>query len=125
MWEGIQQYKLTRLPHKRITKLILRSLGVRNAFEHFIGWLDEQVRKRETGEKVAKREDMLEYFRSIRDANGQTLTHAEVMVEAINLLGAGADTTSIGIRAVLAQLLQHPDVYRAVQAEVDGVFRVR
>lgn len=33
--------------------------------------------------------------------------------------GAGADTTSIGIRAILYQLISHPETYRRIREEID------
>ncbi|PWN92576.1 cytochrome P450 [Acaromyces ingoldii] len=106
-----------------ITSSLLKLFGARNAFEDFIKWLDERVRCRQDGTEPAKRHDMLESFRTPKGDDEQ-VTHPEVMVEAINLLGAGADTTSIGIRAVLGHLLEYPESYKAVQEEIDGYFAV-
>lgn len=46
------------------------------------------------------------------------------MIEGVNILGAGADTTSIAILAVMGQLLLHPEAYSRLQDEVDNAYLV-
>jgi cytochrome P450 len=36
--------------------------------------------------------------------------------------GAGADTTSIGIRAILYQIISHPETYRRIREEIDTFY---
>jgi cytochrome P450 len=38
-------------------------------------------------------------------------------------VGAGADTTSIGIRAILYQILSHPDTYARIRQEIDSYYQ--
>lgn len=40
----------------------------------------------------------------------------------INVLGAGADTTSVGIRAIIGYLLMHPAQCAKARAEVDEAY---
>jgi cytochrome P450 len=46
----------------------------------------------------------------------------DVTKEAGNVLGAGADTTSVGIRAILYQIASHPETYQRIQKEIDTFY---
>lgn len=65
--------------------------------------------------------DMLQHFIDVRERDPE-VTFWTVQNEAANVLGAGADTSSIGIRAVLYQILAHPDTYRRIQDEIDAFY---
>lgn len=41
------------------------------------------------------------------------------MIEGVNILGAGADTTAIAILAILGQLLMNEAAYKKAQRELD------
>ncbi|KAL4804733.1 cytochrome P450 [Aspergillus unguis] len=63
--------------------------------------------------------DMLDHFLSMKDANGEPATMEEIMVEIGNLLAAGADTTSVAIKAVLGPLLRDRKRYNRLRKEID------
>jgi cytochrome P450 len=66
--------------------------------------------------------DMLQHFIDAKDRDGSSTSFGAVVKEAANVLGAGADTTSVGIRAILFQILSHPTVYTRIQGEIDGLY---
>ncbi|GME30288.1 hypothetical protein PV09_09786 [Neofusicoccum parvum] len=107
-----------------LTQWAIRTLGGRrlNAFSVFLAWLEKRVDERMAGSGGGRR-DMLQHFIDAKDTAGFPVTKADVMIEGVNILGAGADTTSIGILACLGALLQHPDCLRRAQAEVDCAYR--
>ena len=65
--------------------------------------------------------DMLQHFIDVRERDPE-VTFYTVQNEAANVMGAGADTTSIGIRAILYQILAHPDTHRRIQDEIDTFY---
>jgi cytochrome P450 len=66
--------------------------------------------------------DMLDHFLSMKDPEGQKVGMPDVAVEGGNLLGAGGDTTAVGIAVVLKYLLSHPNDYKRVQEEVNKAY---
>jgi cytochrome P450 len=65
---------------------------------------------------------MLQHFINAKDQNGQPVQKSDVMIEGVNILGAGADTTSIAILAVLGALLLHPEQKKELMLEVDQAY---
>jgi len=90
-----------------------------NSFETFMGWLKERVSQRLKNETDQPHSDMLQYFIGGKTPDGEPVTKAEVMIEAVNILGAGADTTAVAILAVLGQLLTDREVFARTRAELD------
>jgi cytochrome P450 len=66
--------------------------------------------------------DMLDHFLSMKDPSGEKVGMPDVAVEGGNLLGAGGDTTAVGIAVVLKYLLSHPEDYKRLQQEVDKAY---
>lgn len=93
-----------------------------NTFETFIGWLDERVTKRMEEGPGAGHHDMLQYFIDGKLPSGEPVGKGEVMIEGVNILGAGADTTAVSILAVLGALLTHPGAYDRLQKDVDRAY---
>ncbi|KAL4924978.1 cytochrome P450 [Aspergillus undulatus] len=98
-------------------------LGLRDAgfTAAFVKVSVEQVvkRMRTNPAGVKHQNDMLDYFLAMKDTNGQPVGMPEVMAEVGNLLAAGADTTSVAIKAVLGYILQDRSRYRRLQSELD------
>jgi cytochrome P450 len=69
--------------------------------DNFIEWLDERVEDRMVNGFCNQRRDFLQYFIDAKDENKNPVKKGDVMIEGVNLLGAGADTTTIGILACL------------------------
>lgn len=113
--------------NNRVAQWAARALGGRRrtAFSVFLAWLQTRVDARMAASRSAgsRRRDMLQHFVDAKDAAGRPVTRRDVMIEGVNILGAGADTTSIGIMACVGALLQHPAGLRRAQAEVDGAYR--
>lgn len=95
-----------------------------NAGSHGLqNWIMSQITRRlesDTDEKGSS--DMLDHFLSMKDPSGKKVGIPDVAVEAGNLLGAGGDTTAIGIAVVLKYLLSHPEDYKRLQQEVDKAY---
>lgn len=93
-----------------------------NAFDHFITWMGERVDERMSKGLGDRRPDMLDYFINAKDSEGQPVTRSAVMMEIGNIVGAGADTTAIGILAILGQLLLNKEAFQRVRDEVDELY---
>ena len=68
--------------------------------------------------------DRLQHFIEAMDRDGSGVRFRDVVKEVSNVPGAGADTTSIGIRAVLYQIATHPDTYPRIQKVVDTFYKM-
>ena len=66
------------------------------------------------------REDFLSDYVAATAASGN-LTEAEIRAQIVGLILAGSDTTRNSICMTLSQLLQHPDQWRALCADPDGL----
>ncbi|KAF2963896.1 hypothetical protein GQX73_g9664 [Xylaria multiplex] len=97
----------------------LRIAGNLGAFMDFAG---DKVSERMKGPRAGM-SDMLDHFLDMKDRQGQPAGIMEVYAEMGNVLAAGADTTSVGIKAVLGPLLRDPLRYRRLQAELDEVYK--
>ena len=92
------------------------------AYSGFQKWLMSAMnnRMKEVPDTATKRgRDMLDHFFAMKEIDGSKVGLPSVLAEVGNLVGAGADTTSVGIRSVLAQLISHPADYHHVQTEID------
>ncbi|CAI4215965.1 unnamed protein product [Parascedosporium putredinis] len=103
--------------------LVKRFGGKRlSAFNLFLDWLDARVAERYRNGLGGKRRDLLQHFIEAKDMTGNPVKKEDVMIEGVNILGAGADTTTIGILATLGALLQHPESISRLQAELDEAY---
>ncbi|PSN64182.1 cytochrome P450 [Corynespora cassiicola Philippines] len=93
-------------------------------YDHFTEWSLQQINNRiqNPGDKD-RSPDMLDHFISMKEPDGSSATIESVLGEVGNIIGAGADTTSIGIAAVIAQLISHKDHYYRVRDEVDKAYQ--
>ncbi|KAM0812517.1 putative Cytochrome P450 [Seiridium cardinale] len=107
----------------RVTQWIGRLLRVNNPLEQFRVWSTERIQRRFEKRDSGKREDLLAHFCRMKNRQGGPASFGEVLIEALNLVGAGADTTSIGMRACLYYVARNPDVYKRLQEEVDAFYR--
>ncbi|KXH69064.1 hypothetical protein CSAL01_05399 [Colletotrichum salicis] len=92
------------------------------AFSRFVDWLEVSVDERYRNGLGFKQRDMLQLFIDAKDMSGQPVTKGDVMMEGVNILGAGADTTTISILATLGSLLLHPEAIIRLQAEIDEAY---
>lgn len=94
-----------------------------NAFKQFLKWLELRVKSRMKTGLGDRRRDMLQHFLEMKGVQGRSAaTVGDVMIEGVNILGAGADTTSIGILAVLGELVMHPEIMPRLEAEIDKAY---
>ena len=56
----------------------------------------------------------------MKEPDGSNVPLPGILIEGGNLIGAGADTTAVGIAVVLGELLKRPKDYARVQKEVDA-----
>ncbi|GAD99962.1 hypothetical protein NECHADRAFT_55911 [Paecilomyces variotii No. 5] len=108
-----------------IVQWILKNFGGKrlNSFNVFLKWLDRRVTERMTNGLGTKRRDMLQHFVEAKDMSGQPVKKGDVMIEGVNILGAGADTTSIGILAVMGAILTHPAAKEKLCKELDQAYK--
>ncbi|SPO07790.1 related to pisatin demethylase / cytochrome P450 monooxygenase [Cephalotrichum gorgonifer] len=92
------------------------------AFSLFLNWLDNRVEERYRNGLGDKRRDLLQLFIDAKDISGNPVKKGDVMIEGVNILGAGADTTTIGILATLGAILHRPHAARRLQAELDEAY---
>ncbi|KAF4990110.1 hypothetical protein FDECE_14493 [Fusarium decemcellulare] len=95
-----------------------------NAFDVFIDWLDKRVEERMTnGLLPGQRRDLLQHFIEVKDAAGHQADKKEVMIEGVNILAAGADTTAISILACLGYILTNPHSKTKLIQEIDNAYQ--
>ncbi|KAI1611225.1 cytochrome P450 [Exophiala viscosa] len=97
-------------------------MGAPPTFSRFRDWTAEQIRKRLQTIETTKRDDLLTHFCRMKAADGGPAAFEAILIEAMNLIGAGADTTSIGMRACLHYLALNPEAYRETQRAVDKYY---
>lgn len=104
-----------------VTQYLIHSFGTERmkALSTFMGWLDARVDQRLNEEPGDRRPDMLQYFINGKTPDGNPVSKAEVMIEGVNILGAGADTTTVAILAVLGKLLTHQEALETLRQELD------
>ncbi|KAL4878055.1 cytochrome P450 [Aspergillus karnatakaensis] len=66
-----------------------------------------------------KQRDMLDYFVGMKDEKGGPASIRDISIEVGSLVAAGADTTSVAIKAVLCPILEDPLRYQRLQREID------
>lgn len=108
-----------------IAQWIIRTFGGKrlNSFNVFLQWLEKRVEERMTNGLGDKRKDMLQHFVEAKDMHGRPVKKGDVMIEGVNILGAGADTTSIGILAVVGAILTHSEAKKHLQEELDQAYK--
>lgn len=114
-----------RLLFHPLTQGLLTAVGIKTEGADYLkGWMFSQLqRRRARGPPPdTAKADMLDFFLAMQSRDGSAAPASAVLVEAANIIWAGADTTAIAIRAVLGQLMQHPDSMQRLQAEIDGAY---
>lgn len=94
-----------------------------NGFDIFLDWLDKRVEERMTnGLLPNQRRDILQNFIEAKDPHGQPASKEEVMIEGVNVLAGGSDTTAFGILSCLRHLLTSPDAKAKLIEEIDHAY---
>jgi hypothetical protein len=71
-----------------------------------------------------RQKNMLQHFIEMKGVNGKPVEKGDVMIEGVNILGAGADTTSTAIVAILRDLVLRPEDFSRLQKEIDGAYEI-
>ncbi|KAG4443116.1 hypothetical protein IFR05_001442 [Cadophora sp. M221] len=117
-WE---QMKLLR---NTLTLKLMALAGVEDKITAFQNWSIEKVRARMTEKQDGiEHPDMLGHFFNMKAQNGEPASFPEVLIEAMNLIGAGADTTSIGMRTCIEYVCSRQDVYAKLREEIDNFYQ--
>lgn len=102
------------------TRLVRRAIRRGRLAETLIN----QRRDQEKQGSHVEQKDLLQCFLEARTPEGLPIPHREVLSEVLGLLGAGAETTAIGIRAVLGPLLLNKEAYKKLVDEIDDYCRI-
>ncbi|KAI1300027.1 cytochrome P450 [Xylaria venustula] len=114
-----------KLVFNLITSLFERILGLQisGSIGCFIQFAGSKVIERRRCPS-AENSDILDHFLNMKDHEGKKVGDIDVYAEIGNLLAAGADTTSVGIKAVIGPLLRDPVRYRRLQSELDDAYKM-
>lgn len=110
--------------NNRLSQWLVRNYGGKklNTMAVFVDWFSRLVEERQRNGLQGTRKDMLQYFIEAKTVDSTPMTKADIVVEGINLLGAGADTTASAINAVLGELLLRPEVLASLREEIDAAY---
>lgn len=108
-----------------VAQWLVKKMGGKrlNAFSVFLDWLEARVDIRMKHGLGDQRRDLLQHFIDAKDQSGNPVKKGDVMIEGVNILGAGADTTTVAILAVLGAVLQHPSHKQRLIAEIDQAYK--
>ncbi|PVH83865.1 cytochrome P450 [Cadophora sp. DSE1049] len=106
----------------KLTAKITHLLRIDDPSSRFKQWNKKKVLPRWEGKGPQGRADMLSHFLKMKTENGSPVDFEEVIQESLTIMGAGADTTSIGMRACLYYICKNPDVYARLQREIDEFY---
>ncbi|MBO0796746.1 MAG: cytochrome P450 [Ktedonobacteraceae bacterium] len=94
--------------------------AMRQITERLQQMIDERHRSGTDG-----RNDLLSVLLNARDEDGEPMSSQQLMDECTTLFAAGHETTAASLTWAWYLLCQHPDIYKKVQEEVDGVLQGR
>ncbi|RWA11932.1 hypothetical protein EKO27_g3173 [Xylaria grammica] len=97
-------------------------LEIAGSVTSFIQFAASKINERRTSPSIGN-SDMLDHFLKMKDREGKIVGDMGIYGEIGNLLAAGADTTSVGIKAVIGPILRDPPRYRRLQSELDDAYK--
>ncbi|ETN41001.1 uncharacterized protein HMPREF1541_02933 [Cyphellophora europaea CBS 101466] len=107
-----------------VTAMLLKLVGAPIPLAKFDSWGTKRIKARmasaDSDEWV--RDDMLSHFSRMKKADGSHAEFEEVLVEALQLVGAGADTVSTAMRTCVLAICKHAEVYARLQKEIDDFY---
>lgn len=88
-----------------------------------IALLDERVQRMidEARQSAGERSDLLARLLSVRDESGAPMSDRQVRDEVLTLFVAGHETTATGLAWSLYLAARHPEIYAALEREVDSL----
>ncbi|KAG9504998.1 hypothetical protein J7337_001964 [Fusarium musae] len=101
-----------------------RILRIKNPMEGFFQFSVDRVRDRVTGRSGVDRKDMLSHFTYAKPTMEPTVENIEreILRDVQTAFGAGSDTTSISMRAIIVYLGLHIDIYKRLQKDIDDFY---
>ncbi|MFS7910327.1 putative oxidoreductase [Helianthus anomalus] len=109
---------LSWLGVKGLEKKLIKLQEKRDVF--FQGLID-QLRKSKGTEDVNKRKTMIELLLSLQETEPEYYTDTMIRNLVLALLGAGSDTSAGTMEWVMSLLLNHPQVLKKAQNEIDSI----
>ncbi|KAK5168178.1 uncharacterized protein LTR77_006746 [Saxophila tyrrhenica] len=119
-----------RRPYDFLKSLRMAHSDGAKRFADMAAWVDDRVNERHrllgAGDLASNvntsRKDMLAKLFELRDTKGEKedFNTADVQQEGWVGTSAGSDTTAIAMRAIVHQLLTHPEALRRVRAELES-----
>lgn len=98
---------------------LLRDTDSLNPTKYLIGFITQQVRRRETKDpSTIELNDLLGRFKRFKDGE-QVMDDTELMSHAAANVLAGSDTTAATLRALIYNLCRTPEVHDKLLAEID------
>uniref|UniRef100_A0A2N9FFP6 Cytochrome P450 n=1 Tax=Fagus sylvatica TaxID=28930 RepID=A0A2N9FFP6_FAGSY len=85
--------------------------------------LDSAIEKRMNSDTGKERKDILQFLLELRekDDTATSITMTQLKALLMDIVVAGAETTTTTVEWVMAELLQHPEVMRKVNEELEEV----
>ncbi|KAA8543534.1 hypothetical protein F0562_021720 [Nyssa sinensis] len=91
--------------------------------DYFVGsWLEEHIQRRQKGQKMEEECDFMDVMLSLFGRDGMAYGHkseAIIKATALNLISAGSDPSAVTFTWALSLLLNHKEVLKCVQEELD------
>ncbi len=112
--------QFTRWVYSGIRGLPMHDPAIRPEIERDLQSLVDYVQALLDDRREAPKADFLTQYVTAADEAG-AMSPEEIRAQIAGVILAGADTTRIGIASTLSQLLQHPEQWRAVCADPDGL----
>ncbi|KAK2682050.1 Cytochrome P450 [Fusarium oxysporum f. sp. vasinfectum] len=121
---GIRTTINTFLRHPLTTFVQTRILRMKNPMEGFFQFSVGRVRDRVTGRSGVDRKDMLSHFTYAKSTIEPTAENIEreILRDVQTAFGAGSDTTSISMRAIIVYLGLNIDIYKRLQKDIDDFY---
>ncbi|CVL13698.1 uncharacterized protein FPRN_12073 [Fusarium proliferatum] len=112
------------LRHPLTTFVQTRILKMENPMEGFFQFSVDRVRDRVTGRSGVDRKDMLSHFTYAKSTIEPTADNIEreILRDVQTAFGAGSDTTSISMRAIIVYLGLDMDIYKRLQKDIDDFY---
>jgi len=101
----------------------IRNKHTREAIALLRGRIQKLIEERRA--ETTERNDFLSVLLYSKDEDGNFMSDAQIIDEALTLFGAGHETTATALAWTWYLLASHLDIYKKVQAEVDSVLQGR
>ncbi|KAI3760270.1 hypothetical protein L1987_50663 [Smallanthus sonchifolius] len=107
---------------REIRKMVVSELLTNQRLEKFKNWLSEHIEKRKECDNVDKEGDFMDVMLSALPEDAEMSGHGrETVIKAtiLFLIWAGTGSTGFTMTWALSLLLNHPDILKSAQKELD------